>query len=121
MSKRDQQELARATRNQAVDIEVMARALPPDALRETNLARALIDAENDRSGGTLALAALLSVMGAEQVEFVRDDDGALWPFVKGEPCWRGPLRRSESGLIQMARFYPNEERLEWGVPFEEKE
>lgn len=103
-----------------VDIEVMARALPPDALRETNLARALIDTENERSGEAMSHSALLSVMGADSVEFVRDDDGQLWPFVKGEPFWHGPLRRTETGLIQMARFHPNEERMEWGVPFEEK-
>lgn len=103
---------------ESMDIEDMSRALPTEALRESMLTRALIDAENDRNGATLALSALQSVMGATELQFVRDDDGVLWPFVKGEEFWRGPLRRAENGMVQMARFFPDEERIEWGSPFE---
>ncbi len=106
-------------RAEKMDIEDMSRALPTDALRESMLSRALIDAENDRSGATLALAALQSVMGTnDPLQFVLDDDGVLWPFVKGDLFWRGPLRRTEDGMVQMARFYPDEERIEWGSPFD---
>jgi len=101
---------------QAIDIEVMARALPPEALRETNLARALLDAESDRSGATLALSCLQNVMGSTSVKFVRDDDGMLWPFVEGDEFWVGPLRKTQDGLIQQARFFPNEEKIVWGSP-----
>jgi hypothetical protein len=110
------------TGSRAADIEVMARSLPREALIETNLARALIDSENDRSGATLALSCLQNVMGSTDVRFVRDDDGALWPFVvddeDDDEFWRGPLRKTSDGLIQQARFYPNEEKIVWGSPID---
>jgi hypothetical protein len=110
--------LTRITKR-AADIEVMARSLSPEALRETDLARALIDSENDRSGATLALSCLQNVMGSTSVKFVRDDDGGLWPFVEeSDESWRGPLRKTPDGLIQQARFYPNEERIVWGSPID---
>jgi len=103
----------------ATDIEVMARSLPPEALRETNLARALIDSENDRSGATLALSCLQNVMGSMRIKFVKDDDDSLWPFVEGDEFWLGPLRKTQDGLIQQARFYPNEEKIVWGSPIDQ--
>jgi len=102
----------------APDIEVMARTMPREALIESNLARALIDSENDRSGATLALSCLQNVMGSMHIKFVRDDDGSLWPFVEGEESWVGPLRKTQDGLIQQARFYPNEEKILWGSPID---
>lgn len=78
---------------------------------------------SDLTGGStvrsdMAMSALQSVMGTGFVEFVRDDDGTLWPFVRGTKFWRGPLRKQD-GLIQEAHFDPVAEKITWVKPWDD--
>jgi hypothetical protein len=75
--------------------------------------------ESDHSGTSMAWSALLNVLNTDEVQFVRDDDGLLWPFVPGDgEYWRGPLRVTAEQSVEQARFYPEKEEIVWCSPWE---
>lgn len=108
------------------DSRELTQHMSADDLRSGNEAaqlvatiRSLVSGSNAESQGQqLAYGALLSVMDADVVKFVRDDDGKLWPFVPGEEYWRGPLRLTNDQQVQQARFFPEREKIEWCSPWD---
>jgi len=94
--------------------------LTADDIRDNNpMALLLAGARlNEDQTMPLAYAALQSVLDADEVKFVRDDDGQLWPFVVGDVYWRGPLRKNVESQIQEARFYPELEKIAWVSPWD---
>jgi len=91
-------------------------ANPEATSRVTALLRAAMG--NEGSGPALAHEAMLYVMQADSVKYVRDDDGSLWPFVEGEEYWRGPLRLTGEQTVEQARFYPEIEKIVWASPWD---
>ena len=106
------------------DSRELMQHMSADALREGGEAEQLVAAIRSLVGGheaegqQLAYGALLSVMEADTVKFVRDDDGQIWPFVPGKEYWRGPLRLTEDQQVQQARFYPDTEKIDWCSPWD---
>ena len=108
------------------DSRELVQHMSADDLRSGNEAAQLVAAIRSMVGGSvaesqgqqLAYGALLSVMDADVVKFVRDDDGKLWPFVPGDEYWRGPLRLTEDQQVQQARFYPESEKIDWVSPWD---
>lgn len=119
--------LAAPTRGHAIarrfdpgDSPELLSHLTADEIRDNNpMALLLAGARlNEDQTMPLAYAALQSVLDADEVKFVRDDDGQLWPFVEGKEYWRGPLRKNADNQIQEARFYPEKETIVWSSPWD---
>lgn len=108
------------------DDSALVRNMSADDLRQGGTAeqliariRQLVAGETDEPATQLAYAALLSVLRADEVKIVRDDDETLWPFVPGEGLWRGVLRRNdETQSIEEARFDPVAGVITWVSPWD---
>lgn len=111
----DEEEQLESQLARTVDSRDLAN--PDGGSRTLALLRASSALEADAMRGALATEALLSVLDTNAVVFVRDDDGKLWPFVKGDEYWRGVLRLTEDQRVEEARFFPAEERIDWVNPW----
>lgn len=102
--------------------EELSRAESPAALVATMRSLLAQTGTHEAQHQAMAYGALLNVMAADRVVFVRDDDEKLWPFVKGEEYWRGPLRiQADTQKVEEARFFPEESKIEWVSPWEKPE
>jgi hypothetical protein len=108
------------------DVPDLLKTMSADELRGEGgsegliaLIRQLVSGQTDEPATQLAYAALLSVLRADEVKIVRDDDGQLWPFVPREGLWRGVLRKNdETQTIEESRFDSEAGVITWVSPWD---